>query len=1071
MNTCSVCGTPIIRTGSYCHQCGSSFNNLKLKPEYRYVTVLCTDLSGYTTLSERLDNEDLREFMEVVLGEITAVINRFGGAVEKYIGDAVVAIFGNVMTREDDPVRGILAAREIHSIVRGMSNHLPEGSNMRLDMHTGINTGEVLMAPGSTRHSTHGTLGRTINIASRLCDLASAGEILVSETLVSEAMRYFHLEWMGRKILKGFRRPLHVYKVLGERAIPLEVHRVGGIVSPLVGREQELSILLSRAKELLSGRGGAISLVGEAGIGKSRLLKEFKASINDRISCITATCFEYTSTTPYVPFSMLLHTILGRDHFRGDITRALSRQGLSDEYASELSFFMNMASSKGVFPGSLKEKVCDAVLWLLNSVAMRDRTVFCIEDIHWADQSSIDLLTYLIHKWDNTCPCLLVLTYRSSFGPFFHDSRLFLRELHEQDVERMLKYMFDSEVLSGETVGFLAHATGGNPFFIEEMANYLLEKGCDLASSGRIDLEDSLPSTLYGLISSRLDHMKPSSKRLLQEAALIGRVFSETMLLSVCSDKGSLQEGLNELIKHGFIQDSGNGEYFFKHDITRDVASRTLLKKERVLLHKKIAYSLENSLGGSLSDHIGELAHHFGKAQEFEKAIHYDLEAGRSCEASGAYVEAGSHYVSAKQYLQKSENIQGHEDLLVETLEGVWRCCRVFDPVRAISSLEDLSAYYKSKELREKEAYCTIRLINLYSQRGLFKKAYECYADSLTIVPDNPVLTAAAHTAFAYTYTFLGRPRDALSLLDKSRSVLQDSDSFLYTVNMLTSLAASVWKGDIEASLFWYSKTKDMSSSYIDIDLIADMWLGHIWFLAGRFDEAIVLFKEVSSREKKLGRISGGLSYLRIQGSIYFSTRYLGDIKGAEVDLEAFQGLKEEIHNASLLHDLYCAWIKLANNEHSRAKDLVLRSLPGLKDGFANRVPYALNALAEAYHNLGDYAAASDVAMESIYWNEKNGNAEQLIWALRIYADICITRGELRIAHDRISQAYSLARSARMKPQQAWAIALFGKYLRAGCQQSKAIRCFRKARKLWKEMCNPVQEKVIEKELEAMGST
>ncbi len=346
MNMCTVCGAPVVPTGRYCHQCGSGLHDHQARSEYRFVTILCTDLSGYTLLSERLDHEELRTFMAKLLSETTLVIRRFGGTVEKYIGDAVVAIFGNTKAREDDPIRGILAAKEIHKIVEGMNILLPETCNIRLNMHTGINTGEVLMDTGMPTDSIHGTLGKPINIASRLCDLAADGEILISEALVTETMRYFQLEWLGRKMLKGFRKPLHVYKVIHERSVPLAVHRIGGVTSPMVGREHELSMLLSKARDLQSGRGGVTCIIGDAGVGKSRLIEEFKVTLDESVPFITATCFDHTSSKPYFPFSRLIQVLLGLDSMHGskeEIAKALTRHGLSGEYAAHLVLFMDCA--------------------------------------------------------------------------------------------------------------------------------------------------------------------------------------------------------------------------------------------------------------------------------------------------------------------------------------------------------------------------------------------------------------------------------------------------------------------------------------------------------------------------------------------------------------------------------------------------------------------------------------------------------------------------------------------------------------------------------------------------------
>ncbi|HVN70588.1 MAG TPA: AAA family ATPase [Desulfomonilia bacterium] len=1059
----------------YCSRCGTCLSPSLPSDEYRFVTVLCTDLSGYSILSERLDNEDLKDFMERVLSGIARIIIRFSGAVEKYIGDAVVALFGTQKAREGDPVRAILAAQEIHHWVETLSILLPDSFGIPVKMHTGLNSGEVLMDSGMARRSSHGTLGKTINIASRLCDMASQGEILIGEALVSEVMRYFHLEWMGRKILKGSRTPIHVYKVMSKREVPLAIHRTGGMTSPIVGRDHELSILLSKTREIQKGQGGVVSVIGDAGVVKSRLIQEVKGLLDDGFIFITAVCHDHASSIPYYPFMKLVLSLLGHDgedKDAPDITQALMRDGLSQEYAGHLAVLVDRTippESKGCgSPDIVKEKLSDAMLVLLNAKASGRPAIFCFEDLHWADQSTMDLLSYLIHNWEKACPCLLLLSYRAGVVPAFPGLRLSLRELSEPEVGRMLTLMFDAEMIPERTVHSLAEATGGNPFFIEEMMNYLVEKGIDPTGRDCMDLFDDVPTTLYGLISSRLDHMDAVSKRIIQEASLIGRMFSGGLLASVSSHPDAMEASLHEAIKHGFIKPWGEGEYMFKHDITRDVAGRTLLKHERKRLHGKIARALEEGALSSSGDYSQDLAHHFGRAGEYKKAVYYHIEAGKHCQASGAWEEAGAQFSLAEYHVFKYTALHDKEERLVEIREGIWRCYRVFNPARAIAALDALGEYYRHRGHEKEEAFCFIRLINLYSQKGLFAKAKECYTYALSLIGNDLVMIAAAQTAIAYTYTYLGRPNDALVLLDGSRSALQSSDQFLFTVNALTTLAAYVWKGDMKNASFWYEQTKSVSGSHLDIDLMADMWLAHIYCLEGRFNEAGRVFDEVSLREKKLGRLAGGLSYLRIQGSIYFRSRYFGDILGARSDLEAFNSLGMEIHNSDALKGLYRAWIALEEGNPWQTKELINAALPGLKEGVANRVPYALNTLAEANLRMGDPIAAHTEARESIAWNEKSGNVDQLIWGLRIFAEACTAQGLCHDAHKSLRLAYSLAGTSGMKPHLAWIMAAWGNLLKKKGRNAKALICFRKSLNLWNEMDNKLQIKRVTRELKCI---
>ncbi|HPS94726.1 MAG TPA: adenylate/guanylate cyclase domain-containing protein, partial [Deltaproteobacteria bacterium] len=310
MRTCPQCGTGVGRDDRYCSRCGLPLEPGSPLKEHRFVTILFSDLSGYSALSERLDPEELKALMDRVLGEDARIITSSGGMVEKFIGDAVVAMFGIHQTREDDPVRAIRAACEIHKAVGEIGRSCgPHHTSLR--MHTGINTGEVLFDRCSPGISSRGPLGKPINIASRLSDMALPGEILLGESLVLHARRYYHLEWTGRKILKGFRTPLHVYRVVSGRKIPLPLHRDGGVVSPMVGRDHEISILREKARELIAGHGGAVYVTGDAGIGKSRLVQEFRASLDEGTAFTCASCLDHARETPYFPVSEIVRQVLG----------------------------------------------------------------------------------------------------------------------------------------------------------------------------------------------------------------------------------------------------------------------------------------------------------------------------------------------------------------------------------------------------------------------------------------------------------------------------------------------------------------------------------------------------------------------------------------------------------------------------------------------------------------------------------------------------------------------------------------------------------------------------------------
>ncbi|MBU0768071.1 MAG: AAA family ATPase, partial [Proteobacteria bacterium] len=276
----------------FCGECGQKLAKLpetekaipEIKGERKHVTVLFSDLSGYTNMSEQLDPEEVKEIMSKIFGEIAQIVDRYEGFIEKFIGDAIVAIFGATKAYEDNPIRAIRAAREIHNLVESLSPKYEEKIGHPLSMHTGINTGLVVTGKVDLEKGTHGISGDTINLAARLSGIGKAGDILVDLDTHSQAEGYFDFEDLGTTKLKGKTESVQVYKVIASRDQPRKVHRIHGLRSRVVGRKIEIAQLSEAIDKLLHGKGSIISICGEAGTGKSRLIEEFKATLDfDRI--------------------------------------------------------------------------------------------------------------------------------------------------------------------------------------------------------------------------------------------------------------------------------------------------------------------------------------------------------------------------------------------------------------------------------------------------------------------------------------------------------------------------------------------------------------------------------------------------------------------------------------------------------------------------------------------------------------------------------------------------------------------------------------------------------------------
>lgn len=1064
MNTyemrCAGCGMAIGRGDRFCRFCGVSQAGRAGPQEHRYITALYSDLNRYTSLSATLDPEELKSIMGSIFQEASSIITSFGGVIEKFLGDAVVALFGVRIIHEDDIVRAIRSAIAIHTFVQKKMGTI---SGEQFTMHTGIHTGTALVDQEAGNNLCLGAMGMPINIAARLSGIAAPGEILIDDSSRNEAERFFHIESVGEKSLKGIIEPVSVYRVHAMRRTPLSIHRPDGIHSHMIGRQEQMALLLDARNNLLQGIGSFITITGEAGVGKSRLVHEFFSSLPDEVASFTIQCLDHMKDTPYYPVISMIRQIvgaMGRDSI--DLDGIIEERLPNPRHAFHIRTLLgSVQECEELMPDIWKTETFEAVSALILSFSQSRPLAVCIEDVHWADATTNDLLDSIILSDTGATQCLVIVTSREEHRMQSSGLTIPIKELSRENTASLIINMLGGLGISHEAVDSLHRMTGGNPFYIEEYTSFLRGKGISLLMSGIGESTGAIPSTIQGLITARLDNLGDACRKLLQAASIIGMVFPPSLLEVISPDEPGIGESLEILEKAGFIVSTREDEYRFRHALTREVVSMALLKRNRRSLHRKIGLYLETS-SRSRMENCGVIAYHLFHALEYARAYPYCMLSARVYQAEGSWIEAAAHYRMAQFCLEKSQDYPDRDDLLIKICEGIWSCSRIFNPDQAIAALENLICMYENAGHKSQEIFSEIRLINLYSQKGLFKKALDAYDDVLSKASENDLLIAAAKTSVAYTYTYLGKPLKALALLGEARDRLDSSDRFLLSVNYLTSLAASVWRGNIADALEWYSRMKKQSAPYMDLDLMADVWHGYILFLKGNIADGQRIFDEVREKEKKLGCLAGGFSYLRIQSSIYLYARYSGCLEKAQEELEKLEGSKVHGSSSSSLLSLYRAWIGLERGQYQMVIDLLENALPHLESGIANRVPYALNALAEAFLRLGDFVKASEIASRSIDWNCENGNMDQLIWAQRIKGYAYLHQDMKDAAKASLSAASRLAWEMKMKPHIAWTVVSWGDLHQACGKWERARSCYRKAIAMWKGMGNPYQAEKIE---------
>jgi len=1040
---CPVCGTACGEEDRFCRICGFSLAAEDSASERRFVTALFSDLSGYTTLSAILDPEELKSIMDSMFEESSRIIVSLGGMVEKFLGDAVVALFGIHRAHEDGIVRAIRSARMIHALA---GERVVSGKP--LSMHTGIHSGNVLVDRRRAGGLSLGALGMPINIAARLSGLAGPGEILVDGSAVHEAERFFLVEPLGAKALKGVPGRVEVYRIARQRDEPSSLHRPAHSSIPLVGRSGQLGALMDAYASLSPGSGGQVLITGVPGAGKSRLGLEFLKRLPEGTPSVTVHCLDHMKDIPYHPVVSMLRRMLSSLGEGADA--ALEDLLENPRHAFHIRFLLGMKEGhEDLMPDVWKTEIAEAVFSLVQAYSRGHTPVVCVEDFHWADATSRDLLLNLAHPESG---CLFLFISREGSLPLAGCTRITVEELPAEHTRTMIEGLLGCASLPERARDSLHRITGGNPLYIEEYLSYLKDRGISPFSPFTGDV----PSTIVGIISARLDSLGPSCKSLLQAASVLGMIFPVSLLRATASTARDLDEDLETLARAGFISLDATGECSFRHALTREAAYASLLGHRRRELHRKTGEHLERTVG-SRGEHCGTIAYHFIHAREYERAYPYCMLAARLYQAEGSWMEAAMHYTWARECICSGDWSAQRDEMLIAVCEGIWSCSRIFSPDRAIASLEELASLYGKGGHASQEIFSRIRLINLYSQKAQFEKALSTFERVQEQSRGNAFLSSAARTTVAYTYTFLGKPLKALEYLEDSRPAIRPSDRLLLLTNHLTTLASCVWSGRIGEALSWYARTKELSSAYLDFDLMAEVWLGYLLFLKGEIPRGTQVLGEVRSREKKLGCLAGGFSYLRTQSSIYLNTHYTGFLDRAREDFALVQDQGPGDGPHAPLIGLYQAWIAFEEGRTREAADLTREVLPSLEQGIANRVPYALNTLSEALFALGDLAGAQEAAERCVRWNTENGNSDQLIRATRILGTVLLARGSAEAGREALRRASSLARRTGMAPHTAWALASWGDYFRATGQEERALACFRTSHTLWESMGCPYQ--------------
>ena len=655
MALCELCDSETPAGARFCPSCGSPLKGPVEEETRRPVTVLFADVVGFTARAERLDPELVRRIMTGYFSAMSEEIKGEGGRLEKFIGDAVMAVFGAPMAHEDDPRRAVRAAARMLVRLEQWNGKVPP--EQRLAIRIGINTGDVVFAPGERDLS---VTGDAVNVAARLQSAALSGAVLIGER-TARAVRYdFDVEEVEPLQLKGKSQPVRAWLLRSARS-PDAAHGRRTLRGPFIGREHELDEMTSLFDWVRQERRAAlISVVGEPGLGKSRLLREFMVRVEPSARIMTGHC-PPAGGAPLSPLREITRKEVGvREGEGGPATRARltefvrSTASSVDVSAADLVEALESTLGTGLSssrPGDLGsrqafQKLCDGWTSLLELLASKHPLVICIEDLHWADDSLVELVS----NWSTTvkAPVLFVCTTREPFAggdPSGRSMTIDLSPLDRDEARLLLEDLTAKFVLGAHLVEAILERAEGNPFFVEETARSLADRTSDVLLQGHVD---EIPDTVQGLILSRFDRLPADARRWLQAAAVVGRDFwldsLQELLPEVAADAL-----VPNLVEKGFINwlpgrtGSGEPELTFRHILVRDVAYSTLRLSSRAQFHVKTAGWLEARHESHLDAVIELLAHHLSSAQAATpeaptrpKARNYCIRAARAAAGSFA---------------------------------------------------------------------------------------------------------------------------------------------------------------------------------------------------------------------------------------------------------------------------------------------------------------------------------------------------------------------------------------------------------------------------------------------------
>jgi class 3 adenylate cyclase/tetratricopeptide (TPR) repeat protein len=1028
---CPQCGHKNPPQFRFCGECGQSLEQLPASPvdyaaphsytpkfladkiltsrssmegERKLVTVLFADVANFTSLSEKLDPEEVHQIMDGCFKILMDEIHRFEGTINQFTGDGVMALFGAPVAHEDHAQRACHAALSIQKAMGEYGGRVARDYGMDFKMRIGLNSGQVIVgAIGDDLRMDYTAIGDTTNLASRMEGLSPPGGVVASRNTHKLAKDYFEFRPLGKVEVKGKEKPQEAFELL--KAGEVET-RIGASVAKgltrFVGRKNSMAALMETYEKARAGSGQVVGMVGEAGVGKSRLLLEFRNRLpQDEFTYLEGRCIHFGGSMPYLPVLDVLRSYFGiMEGDREFLTRKMVTEKvleLDRNLAETLPALQDLLSLKvedeaylRLEPKQRRERVFEALRDLLLRGSQIRPIILAVEDLHWIDKTTVEFLDYFI-GWMANVRIMLILLYRPEYthqwGSRSYYKHIGLDQLTLESSAELVKAILEEGETAPELRNLILNRAAGNPLFMEELTHTLLENGSiqkeqDQYVLARTPSDLQVPDTVQGIIAARIDRLEENLKKIMQVASVIGREFAFRILQAIIGMRENLKSQLLNLQGLEFIYEKSlfpELEYIFKHALTQEVAYKSLLSNRRKEIHKRIGKAIEELYAGSLEEFYEVLAYHYAKGDEAGKAYRYLKLSGNKATRTHALREAYDFYKEAVRQLDTIPESTENKKERIEVLE-LMRA-----PILFLGFPEDSLTFLQQGERLSRELGDTRRLAFFYGSMGHY-------------------------------YTHAGDHLLAIKCTEEAFEEARKAQD----IELMVPLAASLFN-TYAGTGEWY-KTLDVAPEVIDLI-------------------------EKAGRESDFFGAGGPNRYTMLCGYYSSSMAHLGHFEEAKASIE--KGLRNaiQVHDVATLggaENIYGIFFYM-KGDWGPAKEHLEKAITHYEEakwtvGFL----LALSVLGHTYSFLGDPEIGRRHAEKGLQIYQDSGIELWLSYNHFVLGMIHLDLGDLENAKSAMEEALRLSRKNNEKGWEGWSWIGLGRILgmREPRQMDKAEECF-----------------------------